>query len=180
MDLSHPTPRMSREAQDATAARLAQPCGCGGTTATLRRRLHARGIVAVCVQCDHCGRQLGGAMRRDMHFNWQSYPEWDQALCDAAEERERQEREARAAAWGSESPLRSAAYRQSLDCPEWRDLRARVLERDRFTCQACLGAEAEEVHHLRYADTWPLWRVPAWSMVAVCRPCHAKQHADAG
>jgi RNase P subunit RPR2 len=84
MNLSHEMPRMTPEGKDRTLAALADPCGawlCAGTTATLRRR-NRRGVVTVCLQCDGCGRTLGGAMKRADHYYWQDYLEWDETLAE--------------------------------------------------------------------------------------------------
>lgn len=67
----------------------------------------------------------------------------------------------------------SERYHRFLQSPRWKAVRARVLNRDRHTCQYC-GQFATEVHHLRYDD----WADPEVCL-AVCRRCHERLHSKA-
>ncbi len=55
--------------------------------------------------------------------------------------------------------------------PQWQDFKERVFRRDGYRCQACLQADATQVHHLTY-DNWRNERM--WQLVAVCLPCHER------
>ena len=195
MDISHEFPRMGVEAQERVRSALAKPCDgylCDCPTATLRRR-NARGTVTVHLQCDGCGRSLGGAMRRAEHYLWQSYAEWDDRLQSAHSERIERERYRsidafqammadRHARSDAEAAERREEYRTLfLRSPEWRALAGRVMARADNLCEACLARPASDVHHL----TYDLGRLPpAWELRAVCRACHDRLHAwtrtDAG
>jgi len=70
-----------------------------------------------------------------------------------------------------------AAYSRYInESPEWRDRRARIMNRDNYTCQAilpgCTGA-AKHIHHKTYEH---VGREPAFDLVAVCTRCHASLH----
>jgi 5-methylcytosine-specific restriction endonuclease McrA len=69
-----------------------------------------------------------------------------------------------------------ARYTEYLNSPEWAARRARILERDGFTCQACLAAKATQAHHLTYEH---VFNELLWELVAVCLGCHERLHAEA-
>lgn len=62
-------------------------------------------------------------------------------------------------------------YKAYLFSDEWRAKRFKVLERDEHTCQACLNAEANQVHHITYKH---LMNEPLFELVSVCEACHQK------
>lgn len=55
----------------------------------------------------------------------------------------------------------------------WKKRRQAVLARDKFKCQACLQANAWDVHHLTYVR---FGREPLFDLVSICRPCHEDLH----
>lgn len=61
---------------------------------------------------------------------------------------------------------------------EWRNLRARVLRRDRNWCQGCNDQPATEVHHRLYGKGHhkKSLLVPMEELVSLCRRCHAEIH----
>jgi 5-methylcytosine-specific restriction endonuclease McrA len=65
-----------------------------------------------------------------------------------------------------------AEHSKYLASPEWEIKRRRVLERDRWICQAGLpvcDVTAEQVHHLTYRH----WRnEPLFDLISVCHSCH--------
>lgn len=60
-------------------------------------------------------------------------------------------------------------YNEYLSSPQWRARRRLVLARDNYTCQACLLAPADEVHHLTYAH---VFNEPLFDLISICRRCH--------
>ena len=62
------------------------------------------------------------------------------------------------------------SYADYLHSDLWREIRARVLERDP-TCQVCERARATEVHHRAY-DRATMDGRTLEQLVAICRPCH--------
>lgn len=60
-------------------------------------------------------------------------------------------------------------YVEYLRSAQWREKRLKVLDRDNNTCQSCLKAKAQEVHHITYKH---LKNEPLFELVSVCKPCH--------
>lgn len=188
MRLSHPVPRMTQAGAQRVSISLepAQCSGfyCNGISATLTRRI-VNAAVQVHLQCDTCGRSLGGAFARKDHFEWQSYREWDAGLIERwnakREERYRAHTDAfmrtrteldasRQAEWLA----RVTEYREwCRTSPDWKYATDRVLWRSRGICEACLTNRASVVHHLTYqSGKLP----PAWYLRAVCHSCHQRLH----
>ena len=59
-------------------------------------------------------------------------------------------------------------YSEYLDSDEWKEKRAKILNRDKNTCQAC-GAAANVVHHLTYKR---LFHEFDHDLVSLCSDCH--------
>lgn len=188
MRLSHDMPRMTPEALQRVTDALAPACSgymCESSSASLRKR-NTRGIVTVHLQCEGCGRSLGGAMKRDQHYFWQSYEDWDENIIEEHRNYVNQESATHLAGWDAKfaaqkqiseqvAKERSEWYsRVFLTTPEWRHARDRVMWRSRGICEACLDNPAQDVHHITYAmGKLP----PAWELKAVCRACHKRLHA---
>ena len=64
-------------------------------------------------------------------------------------------------------------YYEYLGSPEWMHKRLKVLNRDRYICQACLEKTAHIVHHLTYAH---IFNEPLFDLVSVCEECHKSIH----
>jgi len=62
-------------------------------------------------------------------------------------------------------------YNAYLKSGEWRERRRLVLQRDGYLCQACLQAEASQVHHLTYDH---VFAEPLFDLRAVCQSCHER------
>ncbi len=78
---------------------------------------------------------------------------------------------------GEDAEARSREYsRWHLRSPDWARLRRLVLERARYTCEACLVEPTSLVHHATYeAGRLP----PAYLLLALCRTCHGRVHNPA-
>ncbi len=178
MRLAHAWPKMAEDQAARIDSCLSQGCWCGSEKASLRLRKNASGIINIGLQCDGCGRNVTGSLPRLGHPHWASYPAWDDALLARVDEiREEQSR-----AWAEKRQVQSEAwwqaYSEDLDSPEWRRLRDAVIRRANGRCEACFSALATDGHHTAYASDRPFWRVPAWEIRAVCRPCHDRLHGD--
>jgi hypothetical protein len=171
MRLSHPPHRMTPEGKRRVIRHLKEGCVCGAETATLTRRL----ILAapnIHLQCDGCGCSISGSMKRADHPFWQSYNEWDQSKQDAGREIKETEfdRARRMREEAFQDQIRR--YREEfLRGSEWASIRVKVLQRDGYICQACLGAEATQVHHDGYQHGVA---PPMWLLKSICRPCHLR------
>lgn len=64
-----------------------------------------------------------------------------------------------------------AQYQRYLRSPEWRDKRERVLRRDGYQCQSCLGVPATQIHHLPGSYKYGRY-CPLFLLVSVCDHCH--------
>ena len=68
---------------------------------------------------------------------------------------------------------RQLSYQEYLKSPEWQQLRLKVLQRDRHTCQGCLAARATEVHHRSYGH---VRREFCFELISLCDACHRRLH----
>lgn len=115
------------------------------------------------------------------------YPLWDAAKLDAWSERSRiatEEALARNRARFEERQKEQIAEREARRASysaftatdkDWHALRNKVMLRANWRCEACLNADARDVHHTTYNHG----RLPpAWELKAVCRQCHARLHSE--
>ena len=65
-------------------------------------------------------------------------------------------------------------YGKYLASPLWAEIRTRVLERDKHTCQDC-GGPANQVHHLSYSDAVMAGKDDS-QLVSLCGDCHQIRH----
>jgi hypothetical protein len=66
-----------------------------------------------------------------------------------------------------------AKYLNHLQSPYWKNIRKKVLERDKNLCQCCKEVPAQEVHHLTYVN---LGNEKLEELISYCKPCHNKIH----
>ena len=167
--LAHDWPKLlGREARAEVQERLDRGCNLnhGGPAQLACRR--TKSALYVMLQCLTCGAALGAAFRRDDHPDWASYPAFDD---DIRPTWEAADRERRSTEWEQGRAERQANYAAFLLTHEWRRLRAKVLKRAGYLCEACVDQEATEVHHRTYAMGWA---PPAWCLAAVCGDCHVR------
>ena len=65
-------------------------------------------------------------------------------------------------------------YNRYLRSSVWLVKRELVMQRAGGVCECCLERNAEQVHHLKYPETFGM--EPAWELRAVCIPCHENFH----
>lgn len=66
-------------------------------------------------------------------------------------------------------------YIAYLKGESWQELRRRVLERDNYLCQACLNKDAQDVHHITYAN---FGKEFCFELMSICRDCHNLLHEN--
>jgi hypothetical protein len=64
-------------------------------------------------------------------------------------------------------------YEKYLNSNEWKELRQRILNRDKYICQICKTNKAVQVHHLTYKR---LGNEQDFDLISVCLPCHELEH----
>ncbi len=67
-------------------------------------------------------------------------------------------------------------YEQYLASEQWKNIRSRVLFRDKLKCRDC-GKRATQVHHLSYAEEVMDGRDDT-QLISICRQCHEARHPD--
>lgn len=172
---------MARNAADVTAEGRAaveaiKAAGCDGwnctsTSGRLVKRRNAAGVYLLGVQCDECGKFYSRNVKRVDHPGWVQYLDFDpdqRTKFYATKSLEWRQNKAQ------ELEKKRQDYAEWLATSlEWADIRAKVLARADYECEACLDAGATQVHHLTYqAGKLP----PAWLLRAVCRDCHEAIH----
>ena len=148
---------------------------CGDAQLERRQLKNAAGVLLHCLQCMNCGRHTCHKVKRDES----NPPELDRELAQRGEEaRQRHWAQEAGAQQTEQEAIRGARrmeYQIYLRTPEWITLRERVKQRDK-TCQGCLAAPIEDVHHLTYEHVQNEF---AFELVGLCRKCHARLHGVA-
>lgn len=72
-------------------------------------------------------------------------------------------------------PSRRSQYAEYLNSPEWRKLRAAIMDRCDGVCEGCRERSADDVHHLTYSH---IGREFLFQLVGLCRSCHTRLHED--
>jgi 5-methylcytosine-specific restriction endonuclease McrA len=67
-------------------------------------------------------------------------------------------------------------YSEQLQQPEWREKRAKILQKDGFRCTACGSKSNLHVHHKKYIKGKMPWEVPNEFLTTLCSPCHTEVH----
>jgi hypothetical protein len=148
---------------------LTQAKGPGIVQAQSRKRLwRARsGTIHIVEGEGHDARALCGPMQAELRGEPGSgRPTCRKCLANLESRRHRIAQAIEKEKERDEREERRAIYMLSA---EWARLRRIVFERARGICEACLEAEATEVHHTTYEH---LFAEPAFDLRAVCRPCH--------
>lgn len=155
---------------------------CCGIEPLLVRRTTRGGATVICFQCLQCGRQNGNPIPRVGVAEWESLPEFDPAIAEAAwekrmsESRQCFENAERERLLYQEERLRK--YADYINSAEWSRKRSRVMMRARQgaafpMCEGCGDRPATEVHHLTYQN---LGEEFLWELAAVCDHCHERLH----
>ena len=137
----------------------------------LRTRRIAGGGIQYVHQCLSCGRAVGSAVAHDKVAVLPPY--WDEDTARLYDERCRQRRAEREAAFERGRTERRESYQRYLMTAEWQAKRKAVLAREQYVCQGCGTSRATEVHHLSYEH---VGRELLYQLVALCGECHRTAH----
>lgn len=140
----------------------------------IRRRMCSNGTMQYVMQCLECGKTFQplshGRLTAEQRAAVRPV---DDSLATAWYELKRARllelRQAQRKVDHAQWQMRSAEYRRS---PIWKAKRDQVFRRDGYVCQACLEAQATEVHHTAYG--YPEGYEPLYTLYSVCRPCHER------
>ena len=174
MKLAHRMPACSAAVAARVRALLDAGCECAGPSAQITRRRIKGGNLTIHMQCTTCGHSKGTLKVAEV-FSAKDLPAWDEEIL----RRYRATQVTRGPQVRAELELaeteRRTQYSDWLDTsPVWHAMRARVHQRAGGTCEACLSAPSEHVHHVTYElGVLP----PAWKLRAVCQDCHHRLHA---
>lgn len=133
-------------------------------------------IIQIRVQCDNCGgclnmkKPLSHAKYHNQikgEFSLENHNNWKQAKTS---ENEYIFETSKALKFTNSN---YAKYLNHLQSPYWKNIRKEVLERDNKSCQKCLVAPAEDVHHLTYLN---FGNEKLEDLVSFCRNCHHSTH----
>lgn len=68
-------------------------------------------------------------------------------------------------------------YLEQLKHPKWQRRRLEILQRADFRCESCNADDKTlHVHHKRYRAGAMAWEYGDDDLIALCEPCHQKQH----
>lgn len=145
-------------------------------TCVLANRVLVNGVRTVWIQCATCKRSVravNASVVAEARAAGCVVGEWD----DSYQRRRDEEGEAHRLAYETKTLADSAAwwarYNAHLRSDLWRNIRQRVLLRDRELCQGCLLAPAAHVHHTTYDH---LGDELLFELVSLCVGCHEKTH----
>lgn len=65
-----------------------------------------------------------------------------------------------------------SSYKEYLKSELWKEIRTKILTKNKHTCRYCLG-RATQVHHLGYTMSVMSGKI-LFNLVCVCRECHEK------
>lgn len=74
---------------------------------------------------------------------------------------------------------RQQEYSEKLLHPKWRQLRSKILDRDKGMCVNCGCSEREallHVHHRYYITENEPWQYEPSALITLCEECHEKVH----
>jgi 5-methylcytosine-specific restriction endonuclease McrA len=68
------------------------------------------------------------------------------------------------------------SYEEQLQTSDWREKRARIIQRDSYRCVKCLSKKSLEVHHMYYTEGRMAWDYPDSALITLCGACHQEEH----
>ena len=75
--------------------------------------------------------------------------------------------------------MKKSKYSEKLRDPRWQKKRLEIMERDKFTCQACASeVKTLNVHHIKYVYGKDPWNYDNESLVTLCEYCHEHEKEE--
>lgn len=68
------------------------------------------------------------------------------------------------------------SYEEKLEDPRWKEVRTRILHRDKHTCKLCGAKELLNVHHRYYIFQNEPWEYCDNALITLCQSCHKMVH----
>lgn len=144
-------------------------------TSIVRVQYSRSGVEQIRELCDQCGRSIRAVKKADVAHCIDELPVTTGEDVSRLQAQFYEARFAvRQAKWQADREEWQERYNEYLMSPEWRALRAKVIDRDGGVCRGCLSAKADVVHHLTYAHVFDEL---AFELISLCHDCHVKAHA---
>ena len=169
-------PNSSADSEGVYQKHIESKCYCAKSETRLRTKRN--GQTAIYKQCKTCGSSVGNPIAKKNYSNdeLEKLPIWDEQLSfkynnkrnESLQLAQQAEEERSSNEWWNH-------YNSYLDSHEWKKVRKRVLERDKWLCQGCLEKQASQVHHLTYEHAG---EELLFELISVCDSCHDRLHAD--
>ena len=157
-ECNHPTGRYTWTIRSNGSKHYGKQCTTCGKWKSIAKQKIPRQHLATATEMDN---QLQADWRK-------SISDWYKHENERRQAESKKERQDKSAEWWRN-------YNAYLKTQEWHCLRQKALERDRWTCQACLENPATQVHHRTYQLGFS---APLFLLVAVCEECHARLKTD--
>lgn len=158
-----------------------QEFACSHVKCEIRYQVYSNGTRHYFKQCLECGQQVGSAIAHDRILQKDQIKPFDEGLeqeyQDARDRRYRELRDQQQQAWLEKRSERQKEYHEYLKSTQWQEKSRAVLQRDGYTCQACLHRRATQAHHRTYDH---IYNEPLFDLVAICPTCHERLHQNNG
>ena len=131
------------------------------------------GVEHVREHCAVCFSSLRAIKKSQLYLENIDYHSLEKMTSDEIDERRKEywseiftQREAKDDEWRE-------AYNTYLNTLEWEEKRQAVIKRDNNTCQGCLAAKIDVIHHLSYENVGDEL---LFQLVGLCQRCHDNAH----
>ena len=157
---------------------------CEHPESQIRWRRQSNGVRQAWRQCLTCFQVVGTAVKHvevpsdAPGFDEDARDDHWQQLSEAHSKYWQEQQRQREAEFQARRDHRREEYRDYLTTITWARKREAVLSRDDYVCQAQMVGctdRASQAHHLTYDR---IFDEPLFDLVAVCRNCHERLHAN--
>lgn len=67
-------------------------------------------------------------------------------------------------------------FKNYYDAPEWKSVRRKVFQRDKYKCMQCSSRINLHCHHTYYIEGKEVWDYPLSCFQTICEKCHKEFH----